>query len=536
MFRLINAESKTIIGAATIVGLFSFFSRVFGFIRDRILAGTFGAGDTLDVYYAAFKIPDLMFSLMVVGALSASFIPIFTNKYFRSSHESAWNFTSTVLNLTGIALALLTITLIIFSHPLAQVIAPGFSVAKQQTVSDFMRIMLVAQILLGLSMVLGSALQSLKRFFLYASAPILYNIGIIIGAVWFVRFLGPIGLAWGVVLGAALHLLMQWLGCFGTGYVYRPLINFRSSDVRELLSLTGPRILGIAVNQILFIVLAMIATTMSAGSVTIFQFAYNIQFFPVGIVGVSLAIAAFPTFCAHLEDHDLDGARQAFSSTVRQALFFLIPVTVLFLILRAQMVRVVVGAGAFDWTSTILTADTLAFFVLTLIPQSLVFILARMFFALHDTLTPLTAGLIGALSGLLSAFVFKQSFGVVGLGIAYSVYAVVNLILLWVPLRKRLGSLDEARIMTSFMKLFVAGMVCAVVTQLLKPALSMVFPLSSFVGVFMQGGVAGFVGLIVFGFIASLLKSEELRAFLNAIQRRLLKKAKPLEPITMSEQ
>ena len=200
MLTFFRRESKTIIGAATVVGILSFASRVVGFVRDRVLAGEFGAGDTLDVYYAAFKIPDLLFNLIVVGALSASFIPLFLKHYQNPlGKHNAWKFTNDALHLIGIAMVVLSIVLMVFSEPLAALVAPGFHQVKQLRVAEFMRVMFLAQILLAISLIYGSVLQSLKKFLLYALAPIYYNIGNIIAAMGLVYFIGPMGLAWGVV-------------------------------------------------------------------------------------------------------------------------------------------------------------------------------------------------------------------------------------------------------------------------------------------------------------------------------------------------
>jgi putative peptidoglycan lipid II flippase len=525
MFRFLHAESKTIIGAAAIVGALSFVSRFVGFIRDRLLAGAFGAGDTLDVYYAAFKVPDLMFNLIVVGAISSSFIPLFSELYFGDRKEYAWKFTNTVLHILGLIMIVISVILFIFSAPISSLIAPGFDEVKREAVSQFMRVMLLAQILLSFSMVFGSVLQSFKQFFLYSLAPIFYNVGIIFGALFLTKFFGPIGLAWGVVLGAFLHVLSQWLECRRSGYRHKFVFSKNTKEMKEMIRMTSPRMIGIVVNQLLFFVLMIIATTLPTGSVTVFQFAYNIQFFPIGIIGVSFAIAAFPLFSEHIQREDIKSFRESFSSTIRQTLFLLIPFMILFLILRSQIVRVVVGAGAFDWTATILTADTLAFFALTFIPQAFVFILARAFFALHDSVTPLTAGLVGTLVGIISAYLFSPSFGVVGLGMAYSLSAIVNAVLLWVPLRQKIQSLDESVILQSLIKFSVSGLACAVVMQGLKHVLVLFLPLHTFFNVFFQGLIAGGVGLLVYFFIAWLLKAEEMRAFVGSMQRRILRKA-----------
>lgn len=534
MFKFINNESKTIVGAATIVGVLSFVSRMIGLVRDRILAGEFGAGDTLDVYYAAFKLPDLIFSLIVIGALSASFIPLFV-KYFHKpmGKDRAWELTNNTLHIVAIGMLAVSVVVFLAAGPLATVIAPGFSVPKQQDVAEFTRIMLLAQIILSVSVVYGSALQGMKRFLLYSLAPVMYNIGIIVGAVWFTKIdaLGTTGLAWGVVFGAFLHFLVQLYGVLQAGYKYRWVFDPKDKDVRAILMLAGPRMLGIGVNQLNVLILTIIATTLAVGSVTVFQFAYNIQFFAVGIIGVSYAIAVFPTFSEELAAGNTARFQKTFSSTVRQVLFFMIPAMVLFLIVRAQIVRVVVGAGEFDWTATILTADTLAFFTLSFVAQALVFILARAFFALHDTVTPLTAGIAATVLGVVSALWLSDDFGVIGLAMAYSISSIMNAALLWVPLRQKIGSLDEERIIRSLFVISSAGIVCAFVMQLLKPVSVQLFPLTTFSGVFLQGLFAGGLGLLVYVLIARLFKSEELEMVWNGVKRRFWRRATPEEAI-----
>lgn len=533
MLTFFRRESKTIIGAAAVVGIFSFASRIVGFIRDRVLAGEFGAGDALDVYYAAFRIPDLLFNLIVVGALSASFIPLFLAHYQNPlSKQSAWKFTNNALHLIGGAMVVVAIVLMVFSNPLAALVAPGFSEVKQLRVAEFMRVMFLAQIFLAISLIYGSVLQSLKKFFLYSLAPIFYNIGIIIGAVWLVDFLGPIGLAWGVVLGAFLHLVVQVVGVWESGYRYQWSFQPRSDDMKEMIRLMGPRTLGLAVSQFMVLILSVLASTLTAGSLTIFQFAYNIEFFPVGIIGVSFAIAVFPTLSELAQKNDTAAFIDAIANTTRQLLYLLIPMTLLFLIFRAQIVRVVVGAGEFDWSATIATADTLAFFALTFIPQSLVFVLARAFYALHDTLSPLMIALVSALVGVLSAFLLKESFGVISLAMAYSMAACVNAILLWVYLRQRLGTLRESGILTLIFKLSVAGMVAGVVMQMLKPVVTSFLSLESFFGVFFQAVFAGGAGLIVYVLIAGFLRVEEQSRFLATLKRSTLRQSRPQEVVT----
>jgi putative peptidoglycan lipid II flippase len=530
LLKIINSEAKTIVGAAAIIGVLSFVSRIVGLIRDRVFAGAFGAGDVLDAYYAAFKLPDFIFSLIVVGGLSASFIPIFTQHY-RAATPRAWRLTNNTLHIVIYGMLGLSAVLFVFAGPVAKLIAPGFPLYKQAMVVDFMRVMLLAQVILAASVVLGSALQGMRRFYLYALAPILYNFGIILGAVVFVRWFGSIGLPIGVVFGAALHFLVQLYGVVAGGYRYQCCADWHDPETRQIIRLAGPRMLGIAVSQVNAVIFTVIASTLVAGSVTIFQFAYNIQFFPVGIVGVAYAVAAFPAFSEHLAAGDKKKFLEVFSSTVRQCLFFMVPLMLLFLIVRAQIVRVVVGAGAFDWAATIATADTLAFLAMSFIPQVLVFILARAFFALKDTTTPLVGGLVSALLGLIGALLLSEKFGVVGLGMIFTISSFVNALLLWAPLRQRIGSLDEAKIAQSFLKMAGAALPAAVVMQLLKPVAVRLISLDTFLGVFSQGLLSGGAGLLVYFGLSYLFRSEELLEAISGLKRRVLKTSKPSEPV-----
>ena len=536
MLSFLNAESKTIVSAAAVVGALSFVSRLVGLIRDRVLAGSYGAGNVLDVYLAAFKIPDTLFNLLVVGALSASFIPLFTKYYYGMERRHAWELTNNVLHLIAIAFAAFAVIAFIFAEPIAAWIAPGFSPSKQFEVAEFSRVMLLAQFVLAVSMVFGSALQGMKRFFHYSLAPIFYNLGIIIGALCLTRWLGPIGLAWGVVLGAVLHGILQLIGAYHAGYRYQWRLQTTDPDTRQVLRLMGPRVLSLAVSHIHFILLGVIASTLAAGSVTIFQFAYNIQFFPIGIIGVSYAIAAFPSLAEHWNAGEQKKFISVFASTVRQIIFFMIPLSLLFLVLRAQIVRVVVGAGAFDWNDTILTADTLAFFVLSLTAQALIHILARAFFALHDTWTPVIAGVVSVILGVISALFFTRDFGVAGLGIAFSIASTVNLALLWVPLRQRLGSLGESTMVRPLFLMSVAGILGGLVMQPMKTWVVSFISLDTFWGVFYQGLIAGGAGLIIYIAVCYFFRNQELLDLLSGVRRRFFRRYHPEETITPESQ
>ncbi|MBU1126296.1 MAG: murein biosynthesis integral membrane protein MurJ [Patescibacteria group bacterium] len=531
MISLFKGKSNTIASAAVIVASFSILSRLVGFIRDRILAGTFGAGDNLDVYFAAFRIPDFLFQLIVVGALSASFIPLFTKYYSKDKENEAWQLTNNILNIIVVIFGVLVLLGILLAPYIAPAIAPGFDAEKQAAVGELSRIMFLAQLFLSVSMVYGSALQGARRFVLYSLAPIFYNIGIISGAVLLAPEMGVAGVAWGVVLGAVLHLFVQWFGVKTLGYKYKFLFNLKNKDVQYTFKHMLPRIMGLAVNQINFLAMTMIASALAIGSVTILQFAYNLNFFPVGVIAVSYAIAAFPSFCEYRNKDDEAGFIKAFSSTVRQMFFFIVPATFVFILLRAQIVRVVLGAGMFDWEATKLTADTLGFFIISLFAQGLIFILARAYFAYSNTITPFLIGVGAAIVNIVVAILLSRNFGVLGLGIAYSISSLTQAILLWLLLRRKLGGLDEWHIFKSSSVLLVAGLLGAVVVQFMKGVVVEYITLNTFFAVFGQGLIAGTAGIFVYGLVAYLFKSEEMMEFLHGMKRRLFKKAETGETI-----
>ncbi len=531
MFQLFRGETKTITGGAILIGALSLASRLIGLLRDRIFASTFGAGDTLDVYYAAFRIPDTVFALLVMGALSASFIPIFMKYYSGGSLDrlGAWKFTNRMLWLIAGGYVVLAIVGMAFSEPLARLIAPGFSAFKQSHVADFMRVMFLAQFFLAVSTVFGSVLQAAKRFLLFSLAPVFYNIGIILGALILVRWMGPIGLAWGVVLGALFHVGVSFWGMRDLGYRFERPKRILDSDTQSALLLMGPRVLGLGVAQIQFIILSVIASVLAAGSVASFQLAFNLQFFPVGIFGVSYAVAVFPVLSEHAHAHNLEAFRISFATTIRQLLYLIIPATILFLLLRAQIVRIVLGGGVFGWDETILIADTLAFFSLSFFAQSITYILVRGLFAFKDSVTPLVAGTIAALVMVFAALSFSKTYGVVGLAMAFSLASIIQTALLWVMLRLRAGSLGESQILPGLFRMTVAGIGMGLVVQFAKPLTLSLLSLETFWGVLLQGLFAGLIGLAAYVGLTYALRTTEFDMIREGFDRKFLRRFRPAE-------
>ncbi|KKR91329.1 MAG: Integral membrane protein MviN [Parcubacteria group bacterium GW2011_GWC2_42_12] len=537
--RLFNGEINSITMAAFLVGGFSLVSRFLGIFRDRILAGQFGAGDSLDIYYAAFRLPDLIFNLLILGALSAGFIPIFTSlirsplakvrSLFGDDHREAWELTSNVLNILAVALIILCGLATIFAPQIMKLITPGFSQEKISLTANLSRIMFLSPIFLGISGIFGGVLQSFKRFFVYSLSPIFYNIGIIIGALYLAPIWGIYGLAWGVVIGAVAHLLVQIPTLIQLGFKYKFSFNFKSPKVIKIWLMMVPRTMSLAISQLNLLVVTIIASTLPSGSLTVFNLANNLQSFPVGIFGISFAIAAFPAMSASAFDKknlvkDLSGA-------ARQILFFIIPATIILLALRAQIIRVILGSGQFDWQDTILTINTLGFFSLSLFAQGLIPLLVRAFYARHDAKTPFFIGLIVAFFNIFLSIWLSGRFGVAGLALAFSLASIVNLILLWLWLYLEIGKMDELKIFISTVKFSLAALAAGLAVQGVKLVIGTNIDMTRFLGVLTQGLTAGLAGILIYLLICWILRSEELFYFWSALQRRW-----PVKKVETSDQ
>jgi putative peptidoglycan lipid II flippase len=532
MFKdIFKRQINSITVAAAFVALSSLASRLLGLLRDRILAGQFGAGTTLDIYYAAFRIPDLIYNLIVLGALSAGFIPIFTSliKDFkcvktedcdpRLKNKEALDLASNVLNILLLGLAVLSAVGIIFAPALTRLITPGFNQEGQALTAALTRIMFLSPLFLGISGILGSVLQSFKRFLIYSLAPVFYNLGIIFGALWLVPHCGIYGLAWGVILGAFLHMAIQIPTAYHLGFRFKFKINWRDRYTWKMGKMMVPRTLSLAISQINLVVVTILASNLSSGSLSVFNLANNLQSFPVGIFGVSFAIAAFPSLAEAAFDKEKLASN--FSQTIRQILFFVIPATFLIIALRAQITRVVLGTGNFDWQDTILTMNTLGLFAISLFAQATIPLLIRVFYARHNSATPFYLSLISAVVNVALSLILAPRLGVAGLALAFSIANVLNFFLLWIYLYFHVGALDSGNIFIAVLKFTISAIAAGGAAQIMKVVVWPFIDMTKFSGVFIQLLAAGGVGFLVYLFFCYLFRSEELFGFAASLKSRL---------------
>ena len=539
--RFLNHKSKTILSAAMILGIAALASRVLGLIRDRLLAGRFGAGDELDIYFAAFRLPDLIYSILIIGAISSAFIPVFA-QYFKKDKKEAWYLTSGLFNLGVLILIILAGIFIILAPWLISIIAPGFSGAKREMTILLTRIMFLSPILLGMSSILSGVLQYFHRFFVYSLAPIMYNIGIIIGILFFVPAKGLVGLAWGVVLGAGLHLLIQLPSAIYSGFHLTKFKIFFHKGIKKIIKLMIPRTIGLAGFQINFLVITAIASTLISGSIAIFNLSNNLQYVPIGIVGVSFAVAAFPRLAKSFAEKNKKEFSKNFSSIFSQILYLVLPITVLFFLLRAQIVRIILGTGEFGWTDTRLTAAALGIFSFAIFAQSLVPLISRAFYAFQNTKTPVLISLSSIGINIIGSFFFVwvlnngnwfsnfisralklqgiDNFAILGLPIAFALAGIFNFIVLLKFFDEKVKYWQPKLILNSLFKIILACVLLAITVYALLYVLDLFLNTRTFIGIFFQAAIAALGGIIIYFISTLLLKSPEARGLIGKILKK----------------
>ncbi len=464
--RLFNSQNKIITSAAGILGISYSISAVLGLIRDGLLVGKFGAGMELDVYFAAFRIPDFVYNILVLGGLTVAFLPLFS-EYFLRSKDEAWEMTNHVLNALLYFLILISLVFLILTPWLVKVLFPGFTLEQEKLAIPLIRLLFFSPILFGISNVLSSILQYFHRFFVYSLTPIMYNLGIIFGILVLAPKFGIFGVGLGVILGAFSHMAIQIIPAVKCGFSYRPILNFRYPAIKRIFQLMVPRVFGIAAQQINLIVITAIASTISVGSITIFNFSNNLQSLPIGVIGASFAVAIFPTLSRAWAGNNKEEFFKNFSTVFRQILFLIIPVSIFIFLFRTQIIEIIVGIGRyilgisrFGASEINLAAFCLGIFSFSLFAQSLIPLISRAFFSLQDTKTPTLIAVFSFASNILLAFSFVwllsfpnlfssfvennlhfqqvENMPVIGLPLAFSISAIIQFILLHYALKKRI--------------------------------------------------------------------------------------------------
>ncbi len=497
-----------------------FLSRLLGLVRDRLLATNFGIGAQTDAYTAAFRIPDLLFTLLVSGAFAVSFIPVFVGFLERDKQEEAWKVANIALTLMMCATLVLGVMAFIFAPQLVHLITPGFDPARQEMTIHLTRIMLITPFLFGLASVFGAIQQAYNRFLLFALSSIFYNVGIIIGITVLAKWFSPsiYGVAWGVVLGTAIQAFLQIFGLIGLGYKFGFKFEFWHPSIRKIVKLMIPRSLDLAVDQFNTIVETIIGSRLITGSLTSYYYANNLRNVPIGLFGQAIATAAFPSLIRASKSSDKSRLPKTIVQNVRLLAFLTIPAAAIAIVLRGYIIRLLFGFGSG------LTGNVLGLLAPTIVAVSIYFLIARVFYALEDTRTPLATSVCAiALNVGLSLYLSKR-YGVAGLAAALSIVSVFELTALTLLLRRKIGpyGLDNILRGVGLISLASFGMAVAV-----RAMVYYVLPLrvgdQGFRILAPKFTVICLVGIATYVILSRLLRIREMGRITDMATRRLRK-------------
>ncbi len=547
ILTFLNKEFHGVNEAALMLGGFAFLSQLLGLIRDRTLAHVVGAGPMLDIYYAAFRIPDFLYISVASLASVTVLMPFLVDKINADSEgkEKARKFINNIFSAYMLFMIVISIVVAIFIPYIANYIAPGFRDEQLSLLITTSRIMLLSPIFIGLSNLIGTITQLFKNFFIFSLSPIFYNIGILIGIIFIYPKFGVQGLAIGVVLGAVMHLSIQLPIIISHGFFPKIISKINWKEVLDVIKLSAPRTLTLSCNSLAFIALIAMASTIKEGSISLFTFAYNLQSVPVGIIGISYSVAAFPVLVKSFSTKDIGAYTNYILNAARHIIFWSLPVIVLMIVLRAQIVRVVLGSNAFSWSDTRLTAASAALFVISLTSQSLVLLLVRGYYAASNTKKPLIINIfssfmiivfayffiyvLGSNSNLMSSLeMLLRVYGVPGtmmlaLPLAYACGSILNFFLIWFLFKRDFLKGQSSKLFKTFIQSFIGSVVMGMVSYFFLGIFDDVFNINTGYGIFFQGLFSGLIGIGSGVLVLHFMKNRELSDLIKTLSHKFWK-------------
>ncbi|MFA7141999.1 MAG: murein biosynthesis integral membrane protein MurJ [Candidatus Paceibacterota bacterium] len=479
-----KSEQKTIGKATFVIAIFTVFSRFLGLIRNRLLASTFGPTTELDIYFASFKVPDLIYSIVLAGGVLVSLLPLFSD-YYKKNKEKAWELINSVMNIFLIALTILAIFLFIFTKPLVSFLLSSLDPSYIDLAVSLTRILFLAVFFLGLSSIFSTITNYFNRFLIFSLAPILYNLSIILGLVFLSPKIGIFGPAIGVLIGSFLHFFIQFLCSLNYGYKYKPILSINKAT-KDFFKLLFPRIISSSASQINLLVITIISSSIAVGAITFFNFADEIRLLPVGLIGISFATAVFPHLSKSITEKNTKEFVNNFKKVFQNILYLIIPISILTFLMKDLITSIILKAGAFSSSAVQVTGLCLGVFALSLVFQCLEPTLLRAYFSLKDTKTPAIISLVFLLINLVLSFLFvsilkenialntfflnffnlKESEHVLllGLVLAYNISLIIDFQLLYFFLKKKIGSLSLKQ---NILKLLISSLPMILVAEIL---------------------------------------------------------------------
>jgi len=547
ILTFLNKEFTGINEAALLLGGFAFLSQLLGLIRDRMLASAIGPGPVLDTYYAAFRVPDFLYISIASLASVTVLLPFLMDRMKGDeSGNKARAFLNNVISAYMLFMISASALVVILMPYIAKLIAPGFTESQMSSLVITSRIMLLSPILIGLSNLIGSVTQLFRNFFIFSLSPIFYNFGILIGIVYLFPAFGVYGLAFGVILGAAMHLFVQVPVVVHHKLFPRLVFKINWKEIYQVMKLSLPRTIALSCNSFAFIILIAMASTLKEGSISLFTFSYNLQSVPVGIIGISYSVAAFPILVKSFSTKDMGKFIDHIIGAAKQIIFWTLPVIALISVLRAQIVRVVLGANAFSWSDTRLTAAAIALFIISLATQSLVLLFVRGYYAASKTKKPLMVNVFSSFMVIIFAFmilsIFKNYPGtlsslesllrvkdvkgtiMLALPMAYAMGSILNFFLIWILFKKDFIQKGQSMLYKTFLEVLLGSVTMGLFAYISLNYFSNIFNLDTFLGIFLQGLISGIIG-IAFGVAVLLIfKNKELLDIIKVLSRKLSNK------------
>lgn len=556
--RLRSFLTKEIDGlheAAYLIGAFAVLSQLLGFIRDRVFASAFGAGPALDAYYASFRIPDILF-VTLSSMVSVSVLVPFLVDRISKGVEDASRFASSIARAFLIVIVVSCVILYFVLPGMMRGLFPDIAAGPYGADMIAMsRILLLSPLLLGASNLVGAILQAGKRFVLYALSPVFYNLGIIVGALVLYPHMGLPGLAWGVALGALMHVGVQIPGLRASPIRLSREGSIAWKEVATVAATSVPRTLALASGQLALLACLSIASSLAAGSIAVFTLSFNLQSVPMSIVGVSYSLAAFPVLAAMYAQGKRDEYLGHLATAARHIIFWSIPVAVGFIVLRAQIVRVILGGGEFSWNDTRLTAACLAFFAVSVAAQSLSLLFTRALYCAGSTMIPLIANLSSAVLIVITAIIGVAAVeqggiaraaietllrvqgvpgvAVIAIAAAYSLGMLINAAILWLTFERHYAGFTSL-LSTTARDATVASLALGVVSYMSLYPLSTIFGTTTLLGLLSQGMIAALLGGLAWLVTLYALRNDEI-GDVTATIRSSIWKAKPVVDQTLDE-
>jgi integral membrane protein mviN len=523
--------------AASLLAGSMLLSSLLGFWRDRLLnaaympnkeAGLAGYVVGLDAYTAAFMVPDFMFAILVSGALSVTFIPVFNERWTKGNKQSAWQISSSMINFMALTTLAASVLIIIFADPLMRYfIAPGMSESGHALAVSMMRVIAVNPFIFAIAAVIASIQQAVGRFTFYALAPMIYNIGIIIGTVWFTNGInifgwqifegGIMGVALGVVLGSVMQLIVSAVGLVGLGFDYEFKLHWRNRGFRKVLSLLPARSVDQGMDYAVSLVEVNLASRLGDGVIRAYQQALTLHMMPINLIGVAVSNAAFPQLTEHLGNNRQDLFQKDLRQLLRVIIWMALPVSVITFFTRGYVVHFIRNTG------DPMMAGILGCLVVAILFRTIYHMAARAFYAQQDTKTPLNISFAAIGLNVVLAIVLSMvlKMGAYGLAWAQSTVAVIEVVILFVVLEKRIPHLFDTSFVAAVLRMIVASTVAGIVCYLMLQVLPFRESDSSFFSAFPKFMIIAGVSFLAYGVMSRMLKLPEVEPIIKQVNKFL---------------